>query len=470
MKKKIGEKHSLEELKTLIFTGNENKYRNAWLDVMGDTLREFCRKVRNSVDKASENIRVGLCAGYTSWDIEGADAVELSKILAGKTKPFLRFTGAPYWTTKHVNRFNRQGLNTVIECVRAQEKWCRDSGIEIFNEADSYPRPRYHVPASYIECFDIALRASGNMGTLKYIFDYKSSYQYEKGYEKTHIKNMPLYRFIDEHFYDKTNVGIQIFENMRRIEKMPLPDEFIGEEEIMSRFFSPAAYMLTAHGIAVTYDENKHCAVAFGDNALYVKNLPEKLIIDIKAAEILQKRGIDCGISNCTKTPMPIKEHFSDELNGMYNQSGDYYDCTLSDKAEVLSTFENDRGEFYPASFRYNNGECEFLIFTFDAYTINQSSDVFLSYCRQKQLLEFTCEKSCAAGNPGVYRIIKQNDKSTAILILNIFEDELSDFTIELDKAYSDMLIYGAEGELKGDVIKITSAVAPYGAVAINLK
>ena len=129
---KIGKSHTLDEIRDNIFTGGKNIYRDIYLSVMGDTLRNFCRKVRETIDSVNPNIRAGLCAGYTSWDIEGADSSELSVILAGNLKPFLRFTGAPYWVSKDVVRFGGLKLSTVIECTRAQEKWCRNKGIESF--------------------------------------------------------------------------------------------------------------------------------------------------------------------------------------------------------------------------------------------------------------------------------------------------------------------------------------------------
>lgn len=53
---------------------------------------------------------------------------------------------------------------------------------------------------------------------------------------------------------------------------------------------------------------------------------------------------------------------------------------------------------------------------------------------------------------------------------LNLSEDELFDFGVELDKEYAEMEIFGAEGELKGGRVEITSAVPAYGAFAIVLK
>lgn len=464
----VGEKPPFEELKRLIFTGGKNKYRTAWLNVMRDTLADFCAAVRSAVDKANKNCRVGLCAGYTSWDIEGAPSTLLAEILAGDTLPFLRLTGAPYWVCKDVNRFGGQRLGTVIECARAQEKWCRDTGIEIFCEADSYPRPRYHVPSAYIECFDLALRASGNMGILKYMLDYYSSPSYENGYIRAHMKNRALYEFIQKHFTGKKSCGVAAIEKMRRIENAPLGDTFSDERSIMARFFSPACALLTAHGIPVTYEESD-CAAVFGDNALYTDVLPKKLIIDISAAQILKERGFDIGIEISNTVPVPRFEHFGGERVNLYNLCGKYFKCEPHGSSETLSFFESSDGRLYPACIRARINDSNALIYTFDAYTENQSSDVFLSYERQAQLLDFAKGYPYIKGFPGVYQIFKKDESGAAVLFLNIFEDEIPACDIILDMPYSAAEFCGGSGTLHKNRIKLSTPIPPFGALAISL-
>ena len=83
----LGEELVLDELPERIFTGGQNRYRDAWYQVMGDTLREFFGKVRAAADEVDPDLRIGICGGYTSWDFEGLDLIEMAKILAGKTSP-----------------------------------------------------------------------------------------------------------------------------------------------------------------------------------------------------------------------------------------------------------------------------------------------------------------------------------------------------------------------------------------------
>lgn len=110
-----------------------------------------------------------------------------------------------------------------------QEAWCRKSGIEIFAEADSYPRPRYNVASNYIDCFNAAITASGGMGDLKYLFEYYSAPQNETRYVKRHIKTKPLRDFLHKHCDEKCADGIYIAERMKKFGEMTFADAFAGE-------------------------------------------------------------------------------------------------------------------------------------------------------------------------------------------------------------------------------------------------
>ena len=462
---KLGRKVSLEELKEA-FAGAPNPLRNACMEVMGDTMREFCRKVRAAVDTVKPSIRLGFCAGYTSFDLEGADAKELSLILAGKNKPFLRFTGAPYWVSKSRLRFEGQSLNGVIECVRTQELYCRGVIEDVFHEADSYPRPRYQVPASYIELFDLALRASGGMGGLKYMADYVSTADYEKGYFSRHVKNKDFYEFIEKNFSDKPAAGVKIYYRMRKIKDACLPSPFINDLTVMKRFFSPAAEMLGSQCIPSVYDKDMPCGVAFGEDALEISAMPEKLITDINGAKILASRGIDTGLINANPAPVPSYEVFGKETVLLNRNGGTYFDCSLKDGAKVLSSFENG----LPASFTFNNGKTEFLVFCADAYSLCPDNSFFRSYERQNQILGFCgINFPVIKHSPFVYTLCKSDGKQTAALFINPFEDTIEDPVIYLGKKYSQLKLFGAEGKLEGDKVVLSAPVPPFGAFAIVL-
>ena len=468
---KFGKAHTREELKELIFTGYNEQYRKGWQQVVGDSMRKFCTAMRKAVDEVDNTIRMGFCSGYTSWDVEGADAVELTKLLAGNTKPFLRFTGAPYWVARDRRRFDAQKLGEVIECTRQQSQWCEGQGIETFCETDTYPRPRYYVPFNICEAFDVALRASGDMGSLKYLFCYNANPDFELGYAKRHERNMPLYDFIDKHFDGKKAVGVRVFDEQRKIAYKTLGDT-VTESALMRGLFSPAAGMLSQHSIPTTYGEEYDCGIAFGDTADYVKKFPKKMIIDGDAAIRLQKRGVDVGLVENKGKRSFFYEQFGENMPFSYQWGHTTaLDFTVNEKAKAESKFLDINGGEFMASYRYDNGETQFLVLCIDAYESSRCSHAFLSYYRQKQLLNLIGNKyPYIQGQPGVYTLCKDDENERAVLFVNISEDDLFDFEIELDKPYKSAQIFGAEGALDGDKITVTSTIPAYGALAVVLK
>jgi len=453
------------------FTGKGNELRRAYLNVMGETLKTFCRKVRAAVDAVDETIRAGFCAGYTSWDIEGVDAIELTKILAGKNPPFFRFTGAPYWVAPHWNRFPGQRLHGVIEFAREQEYWCQGADVEYFTEADSYPRPRYHIPANLIEGFDAAMAASNHTQVLKYFFDYFSTPNYETGYVRAHQKNQSLYDFIHRHFSKKAAAGVKVYEAMKKFSDMQLPKTF-NEGKVMETALPHTAAMLTQLTIPVTYSGEAKCAAAFGENVKSVDNLHEYMILDLPAALLLQEQGIDVGIEaieGVGKELWPATENTQEERISLSHPYGRFYEsCKLREGATVLSFWETEEIRI-PAVYRYDSKGIHYLVLMFDAYSVNQSSGLFCSYLRQQQILDFYSDFPVVKKCPFLYELYKKNDRETAIFFANLFEDEIWNFEIQLSETFRKMECINIEAELHGDRIKVKSVVPAYGMFAIKL-
>lgn len=440
---------------TSIFTGGKNKYRDAWYQTVGNSMREFCQKVRRAVDEIDPAIRVGLCAGYTSWDIEGTDPIEMAKLLAGSTKPFFRLTGAPYWVAAKKRRFPGQRLSAVAENARNQIAWCAGEEIEIFAEADSYPRPCHEVPAMLIENFDIAMHASG-IKSLKYICDYYSSPAYETQYLKIHTRNLPLYEKIEAAFKDTTPCGIQVYRPAHRIQNALLPDQFAGEKPIMNSYFSKAAALLSCHAIPVYYGEGAENAVVFGDDAQYFENVHKRVVLDLPAALLLQKRGIDVGIEAVTPAARPAFELFENErtlLSGI-DEDAPFFDLTLKDGATVQSSYNTG----CVASFRYKN----FLILNFDTFALNEGCVLYCSYARGRQLQEFFGYPFPAVcGYAELYSICAEQKDRQVVLFQNQSIDPIFDFEIKLPRPCRSFRLTGAEGTLCENAIRISTTFAP---------
>jgi hypothetical protein len=125
--KRIGEEIPREKLEKLILTGGENKYRTELLKLFKDTMLDFAKELREEVDSVNPEIRLGLCT-HNTWDMSGTDPLEISKALAGNTKPFARISGAP---------FRNLNVIPIVEFARQQFAWGKDSGVELFAEGDT---------------------------------------------------------------------------------------------------------------------------------------------------------------------------------------------------------------------------------------------------------------------------------------------------------------------------------------------
>ncbi len=452
--KLLGENITREELADKIFTGGKNRYRDVWLKMQGDTLRYFCQRLRDAADEINPKMRMGFCAGGTSFDLEGVDAIELTKILAGNTKPFLRFTGAPYWYTS--KKHNIQMLQTVVEITRLQYEWCKNQGVELFTEADSYPHNRFQVPASHVEGFDLATRVAENLDSLKYVMGYFSQPDYEMRYANEHIKHLKLYEEIAKAFDDKEATGIRIYEQMRMVENLELPEKFTDESSIISHWIHNHASAIPISGaIPTTYSGDGICGMAFGEQAKY---LPETafekgLIIDLRAAEILQEKGIDVGLkSKKLLDYLPVErfpQYKTDTFLACYTTA---YNIEISDKADVISTFYYE-GTETPAAYLYENENGQrFMVYGFVYSELYERSGNIFSYCRGRQIndsMEWLGGKKMPVecnGHPKLYCICKENESGIAAGYFNFHEDEINDAEVIFEKKPSKVEFINCDG------------------------
>lgn len=475
-----GENCTREEIYNNIISGGKNKIRDAYLKVNGDSLRSFASAVRTAVDKVNPQIRVGSCACMSSWDIDGTNAYELAKILAGDTKPFVRLAGAPYWA---VNKSWGNNLQDVIELERMESSWTRHDDIEIFAEGDAYPRPRINCPASYLEGFDTAIRVSGcTDGILKYGIDYTSNADYETGYAKFHQRNKETYKNINRLFANKTNVGVRVYEAMEKIADMVMPTKVNDEVKIDHLFFSRAARTLSCNSIPTVYEGDGVCGMVFDENArnLPLSALKNGLILDIAAAEILTERGIDVGLEkiisklevNNNSIVVNMEEHFLNNDNNISLLGDTVYDIVINKNAEILSDTQTTVGKT-PISYRYENANGErFLVFNIN--TRADTTNMLRHYARGRQIADnipWLSGKKLPAyvyGHPSLYMQCKKNEKSMSVGLWNFFADTAIDPIIELDKNYSSITFSDCSGELLEDKVSL-SDIPPFGFVSFEV-
>lgn len=468
----VGEDVSTKELASLIFGGGRNKYRSAYLQANGHYLKEFAKQSRAAVDSINPNIRLGLCACMTNWDFDGVTAAELAHILAGNTKPFLRLIGAPYWAN-YRNWGNR--LQDVIELERMESSWCGE-GIEILAEGDACPRPRFTCPSNVLEGFDMAIRVSGaTNGIHKYTLDYNADVAYEQGYNKKHLKNQKIYQQIEQYFSDKQTVGVRVYEHMQKFEDMQVPFYHSGKDSVQDMFFSPAARTLVAQTIPTIYKGLGTVGIAFGENAKYLDDgaLENGLILDITAAEILKKKGIDVGLENIGERFACVQEYFPEKNRYVGLYGGSAMQILVNERAKVQSYFTVESKENIIGSYVYENAQGQrFLVFAFDGY--GMSEHTFKQPARGEQIVEWihSLGKKLPAtmlGNPDCYMLCKENEKEKAVWLGNFFADECLNTTVVLDKEYQELKCVNCKGKLNGNKVELEE-IAPYASVGFLVR
>ena len=468
-----GENATREELEQYITTGEKNKFRDAYLKVNGDAFRNFAKAVRNAVNEVNPKIRISLCACMSLWDIDGTDAYELSQILAGQTKPIARLIGAPYWAAK---KSWGNSLQDVVELERMESAWSKHGDIELMAEGDVYPRPRTLCPASYLEGFDTAIRASGcTDGILKYGLDYISHASYETGYAKFHERNRGLYQGIDQMFKSKQHCGVRVYESMKKISDMVMPTKVNTSVNIEELFFSKAARTLAYNTIPTVYEGDGICGIVFDENArnLPLKALQNGLIIDIAAAEILTERGIDVGLKDIGSAVKGTEEHFLCDHNHILTNGITAYHITIKDSAEILSDMETDQG-MVPISYRYENADGRrFLVLNIN--TRSSADNILKHYARSRQYAEqiqWLSGRKLPAyvyGHPALYMQCKKDKDSLAVGLWNFFADTAIEPMVELAESYSEIEFLNCHGKLSGNKVYL-SDIPPFGFAGFTVK
>ncbi len=358
-----------------------------------------------------------------------------------------------------------------------EASWNKYPDIELIAEGDAYPRPRLNCAANYIEGFDMAIRASGALdGILKICIDYTSNVGYEGGYLKQYIKNKPIYAEIEKHFSNKKHCGIRVYESMKKVEVMQLPNVLGGCSDMEKVFYSSASRILSANAIPTTYEGSGVTGIAFGENAYSItsENLNNGLIIDALAAKILTDMGTDVGIESFGEGKSVKYQYVCDDENYIIAGNCTSYDICLSPNCKILSyvssEFENPK---IPFCYLYKNSEGQkFLVFNCNA----KDTEMLLKHHANAKIIadyvEWLSGKKLPAycyGNPNLYLQCKENEKQLVIGIWNFFEDEVIEPVIQLAKEYNRAEFLFGLGTLLGERA-VLSDIPPYGFRCIVLE
>ena len=480
-RKIFGDGITKEKIAGEILSGKPNAYRDAWAKINGDALRNLARTIRDETDKVDPAVRIGICASPpTMFGTDGVTAFELSNILAGKTTPFLRTIGAPYWSY-WVKDYWKASLNDIIGMQRLEAHFAEISGFngELVFEGDTYPRPRYFTPASYLESFHSALCTEDRFdGILKYIGEYTCRGTYETGYSKAAGVNKRKTGLITDAFKDTVKVGYRIFETQNKMRSM----EFDGEDiEYLEHGGGVPASVCAMNGASMPYtfcgDEP---VVVFGDNVRYLSesDYANGIITDIVGANILAEKGIDVGYISCNKKSSAIElfEYYSvfkDKAYVNFKRQTDLFELKFKEKAEIL-TYCTIKNEEKPLTYRYENNGLKIVVCCVDMGEARFALGFFNCYYKQRILADcykwFKGEELAATcfDSPMLMPIIGKKDKTLVIGLWNIFEDRLFNYRIILSKKYDSAKFIGCSGKLNGKNI-ILKNLNPFDYCAIVL-
>ena len=475
---RTGKHLTREELVNTVYTGDPTPERRVWLDLLGDSLLGLARALRAAADEVNPGMRLGLCSSPSTWDTDGVDSMELAKALAGpNTRPIHRFIGAPYWAQVGLGGHS---LADTVELTKLEERWLEETDpkfaveADTFAEGDVYPRPRYMTPSVNLEAYDVALRAAGNIkGILKYAIDYTSSPFYERGYCDRAERNRPLYAQVERRFAGKSPVGVRVFEPMKKLARMRLPEKFISGSYIEDLFFPQSIRYLVDKSIPI--GDGPSTAV-FGAAALDLPEDTDGCILDLEAARIITERGVDVGLRSIGDVVHPGTEYFIDE-NELVALTGSatWHSIDVDEKARLLTRIRCGKNE-HPGAYLYENAEGRrFMVLAFTTIVRDRDGGATRSYCKRRMTLNsvdwlarapLSVCPDCDA--PDLYSYIAADKNSTAVLLWNGFADDILAPVIRLSEKFSRAEFFNCSGRLEDGRV-LLDRIEPFGLALVEV-
>jgi len=473
--KELGEPFDAKKMREALTTGGPNHWRDTWLRVQGQTLNDFAKMLRDALDEVNPDMRMSICSVLSTWDIDGVDSITLARTLAGKTKPFLRLIGAPYWNA--LRNFQEARLGCICEYERLQQHWCKDSGVEIFCEGDTYPRPTYLVPAAYLEGMDQIMRAAGTSdGMLKYMLDYTASPDYETRYVDQHIMDMPLFEILEKNMAGKEAVGVTVYEPMKTFALSHKPGANPDH-----RCIPASLRFVTDNSLPVSYEAGENATFIFGDAAEVAgeEQMQHGAILEMTAAEILTRRGYDVGLKNMEGESHPGSELFVPEDEIVAVVGGKWYQANIADTAVVDSFQQCGGGKKYPAVYTYENAKGQrFVVYCFHAqesFETGHDRGTFRTWMRASQirrLLPWVANRKLEAicdASPELYMMAKQDGDSLSVALWNLGVDTILRPRVQLAEEWKELVSNWGKSEMEGNVVT-TEALPAYNCICFTVK
>ena len=268
-----------------------------------------------------------------------------------------------------------------------------------------------------------------------------------------------------------------------------LPDEFAGDEQLMSwGTQSRAGAFLTMQSQTTSYESECGGPVAaFWENARYLtgEEFDRGVLLDITAAMKLADMGVDVGLQGVEEVADPTGETFYPDgtrYNMLMEPEGKFYRVSLAPGAEVLSTFHSADGD-YPACYFYKNAQGQrFAVYTFDSntlhYMVGLRFGVLFSPGRRAQLNEIYSRLSGKVApisalndvSQDFYMLARRNGRGNlAVMFCNIFPDpaDMLEFKLAVPGKIVKV-VNGSAAICNGTKLEVGD-IAPYGWCAVEI-
>lgn len=481
--KVLGHPVTAAELKEKALGGKPNEYRKAWVKIQGDSLRLLARNIRAAVDKVNPDCPVGVCAVGTAWSADGVDSVEITEILAGRNKRYMRLHGAPYWV-KYLRGYVDESFAHVTELERALAHFSEGKDIELMYEGDTYPRPSDYIPAAHLEAFHAAMIGDGKaQGMLKYMFNYISKPDFDRRYIEFHARNKANFDRIEKYFKGGANLGVKVLEHPHLFDET---DFAFGRTDGAKFYFSSdvisgAGSLLIGAGIPTIYDGESDVCAIFGENARHfsIDGKP-RAIIDALAAAICLEKGEDIGITGGELRPAPTDRvcGYGDEYRLPQGAAVDYLDFTPGDNVKVLTALKTSDGEIPLACEITTKSGAKILLYNVNANFTKISAASFLvrGYVAAKTLKAgvndfLGAELPEILGEYADMQAYYRADGETlSCLFINFYDDPAFDFSVELPGEYEVIEAVGNEAQTRGKTLSFASPIPAFGYAFAALK
>ncbi len=456
-----GQRWEAQTLARVVLEGGPSEIRDVWLGVQRKALLGLACAVERAVHAVNSDIRLGLCGVITHFTgHDGVEPAELCRALAGPTKPYLRTSGAPYWA-----RMDPTDIPFVVSYTRLQVHWLQAAGMDIVAEGDTWPRTRFHSPASFLNGFQEALVAAGAPGNLMHAFPERQRPGYEKGYLDVVARNLPRRSSLREaRPAHAVELGVTPLVKMgwfRHWDPRAAGHAHRGIFDLVPG----TVRWLNRLGVPLALGEEGATPLTllgpgwFGETRASLERLLRRgALIDAVAARRLMKMGIDVGVAALRPAEAyPLAERYDDEafhgaLAGevipVIERARRFYHITPKAGARPISTFLGRNGkELFPGVLLYENAAgMRFCLVPFEVGETSGKEMVPLplfNYARQEQLIHAFAWLGRRPFPVAAYRMpdlhliaLRDADSGeTVIYVQNAHPDVLASFTLRLDRA-----------------------------------